>query len=390
MTAPYALEGFSSLAGALRAVPGAQPPLALQSSRRDWASRLAAGQSAAALPDLMAGVFNLCSRAHRLCSRLAIQASAPLWRDTPQEVARSLRAETTQEHIRRVALDWPRLLSENRSEGAFAQMALDTLRRCPLFASDGNAGAWPHTLAWLQGEWLQMPAEVWEAHWRAGGVSWLTEWARCSEGWLAGLLRETVALDEVAWVDPTLAFPAPASDADARTFAGLLRTQPGFALAPTWNGDSAHTGCWTRLTSSRSTAPMTSRELLGSRLSELVRLCLEGAGKALDAETLSFGAAQTGENQALAWVEMARGLLVYQVEIQWTQGSAKVVSCQVVAPTEWNFHAHGVVATHIAGLDVSQSAALLDRKVRMLMAAFDPCVPFEVLFMHSSAEVSDA
>lgn len=393
MTPRNSFQGFSSLAGALRVVPGAQPPHALLSTRRDWAPRLAKGQVAAALPNLMASTFNLCSQAHRLCARLAIQAVAPLWRDTPPDVARSLRVETAQEHIRRMALDWPRLLSGTGAELAFARIAHDTVRRCPLFASDPNPDSWPATLDWLQREWLQMPAAVWEAQWRADGVSWLTAWTRRREGWLASLLCDAAAPDEVALVDPKAALPAPASEADARTLARLLSTQPGFALAPTWNGACAHTGCWTRQASSRPITPMTPMtpwELLGRRLSELIRLCLEGTGSQHAPDTLSFGAAQTGESQALAWVEMARGLLVYRVELHRAQGPATIVSCQVVAPTEWNFHAHGVVARHIATLDADQPAELLDRKVRMLMAAFDPCVPFEVLCARSSAEVSDA
>ena len=61
---------FAALAGGLRVVPGAQPPQALQSSRRNWAAQLAVGQSAMALPTLLASVFNLCSHAHRVCAQL--------------------------------------------------------------------------------------------------------------------------------------------------------------------------------------------------------------------------------------------------------------------------------------------------------------------------------
>ena len=65
------VAGMANLAGSLCVVPGARPPCALQSSRRDWASRLAVGQTAAALPGLLASVFNLCSQAHRLSAVLS-------------------------------------------------------------------------------------------------------------------------------------------------------------------------------------------------------------------------------------------------------------------------------------------------------------------------------
>jgi Ni,Fe-hydrogenase I large subunit len=86
-----------------------------------------------------------------------------------------------------------------------------------------------------------------------------------------------------------------------------------------------------------------------------------------------------GEGQGLAWVEMARGLLVHRVAVNHTQGPAKVVACDVIAPTEWNFHPHGVVAQYATGLDVGEPADMTEHRVRLLMAAFDPCVPFEVL-----------
>ncbi|MFN3495727.1 MAG: hypothetical protein ACK40L_14590, partial [Hydrogenophaga sp.] len=102
---------LSSLAGSLRVAPGAPLPLALQSSREDWAPRLARGQAVSAWPGLMASLFNLCSHAHRLCAQLAIDAAAPGLLPAPQQVAQRLRTETAQEHIRRIGLDWPRLLT---------------------------------------------------------------------------------------------------------------------------------------------------------------------------------------------------------------------------------------------------------------------------------------
>ncbi|MCY1312310.1 hypothetical protein D9M70_627220 [compost metagenome] len=57
---------------------------------------------------------------------------------------------------------------------------------------------------------------------------------------------------------------------------------------------------------------------------------------------------------------------------------ARVAACRVLAPTEWNFHPQGVVAQTIAALDGGQPAENAERRVRLLMAAFDPCVPFDV------------
>ena len=70
---------------------------------------------------------------------------------------------------------------------------------------------------------------------------------------------------------------------------------------------------------------------------------------------------------------MARGLLVHHVVLDGA--CARVVACRVLAPTEWNFHPIGVVAQRVSRLDGYTPDAL--RQLRLLMAAFDPCVPFE-------------
>lgn len=386
---------FAALAGGLRVVPGAQPPQTLQSSRRNWAAQLAVGQSATALPGLLASVFNLCSHAHRVCAQLALDAAMPGVQPAlpPLHVAQRLHTETAQEHIRRMGLDWPRLLAAPGADAHGvdgAAQAHAALQRCPLLTSaahgtpSGDNGPWPATLAWLQAELLHMPATTWLAQWQAGGAGWLRDWAAGSTDWLAALLQGARLADVAAPVNPAMALRVhAAADADTdavgmRELSAALDAQPGFALRPQWRGACAHTGNWARLHNLAIGQALTPWGLLGSRLAELAQLCLHGAHPPGEPAVLSFGAVPVGEGQGLAWVEMARGLLVHRVAVSNAQGRAKVVACDVVAPTEWNFHPHGVVAHCVAGLDVGEPADMIERRVRLLMAAFDPCVPFEV------------
>lgn len=376
-------SALSSLAGSLRVTPGAPLPLALQSSREDWAPRLARGQAVSALPGLMASLFNLCSHAHRLCAQLASDAAAPGLLPAPQQVAQRLRTETAQEHIRRIGLDWPRLLAVEPGAAAMAgaDAAHAALHRCPLLlpAATLPTDPGPTTLTWLQDELLQMPATTWQRAWQACGADWLHDWSHRHTGWLPALLRVAREADTAVPLDPATALRAHA-DADGQcNLSAALALQPGFALHPLWHGASAHTGSWTRLNDLSADLPLTPWALLGSRIAELIRLCLPDAPGQSGAGWLSFGSLATGERQGLAWVEMARGVLVHQVEIDGTGGDARVAACRVLAPTEWNFHPQGVVAQHIAGLDVGQPAEDVKRRVRLLMAAFDPCVPFDVM-----------
>jgi hypothetical protein len=74
----------------------------------------------------------------------------------------------------------------------------------------------------------------------------------------------------------------------------------------------------------------------------------------------------------------ARGLLVHQVEIDGADREPRVAACRVLAPTEWNLHPAGVVAQTIDALYTTEPVAAVERRVRLLMAAFDPCVPLDV------------
>lgn len=370
---------LSSLAGSLRVAPGASLPLALQSSRQDWAPRLARGQAVSALPGLMASLFNLCSHAHRLCSQLAIEAASPGLLPAPQQVAQRLRTETAQEHIRRIGLDWPRLLAAG-GQAAWAAQAQRALQACPLLAPAATAAAdpWPATLAWLEDQLLQMPATTWLRAWLACGADWLLDWSHRHTGWLPARLRAAREADTAVLLDPATALRAHADVAGQRSLSAALALTSGFALHPLWHGACAHTGSWTRLNGMDVELPLSTWALLGSRIAELIRLCQPDAPGQSGAGWLSFGSLRTGPGQGLAWVEMARGLLVHQVEIDGTDGDARVADCRVLAPTEWNFHPQGVVAQRIAGLNATEPAATVERRVRLLMAAFDPCVPFDV------------
>lgn len=368
------MNAMPDLAGRLRVRPGAPLAQALHSSRHDWAGQLGPGRPAAALPGLLASLFNLCSHAHRLCAQLAIHAARPGAVPAPTEVAQRLRHETAQEHVRRIGLDWPRRLGP--ADGPFQAAALRALQDCPLLRPAANGEApWPQALDWLQRECLQMPAATWLRAWQACGADWLLDWCARHGGWLPALVRHAREADSGRALDMARALRAHERDDHLRTLAAALALKPGFALQPSWQEACAHTGPWARHHGADDGLPLTPWALLGSRLAELVRLCLPD-GPGLGSGWLRHGALRTGDGQGLAWVEMARGLLVHQVALE---AAAPVVrACRVLAPTEWNFHPAGEVAHRLSALDSTLPAALQARQLNLLMAAFDPCVPFEV------------
>jgi hypothetical protein len=365
---------MNHFAGALQLRPGAPVPHNLRSTRQAWASRVAPGRAASDLPGLLAGLFSLCGHAHRTASQLAIRVVEPGLLPSVQPVAALLQRETALEHLRRIGLDWPRLLASADPEVTAA--AADGLRRCPLIRDAASPAPWPAMRQWLQDEWLHMAPATWLRAWQACGADWLADWSLRHPGWLPTLLRAVRVADMP--LPPAAALRPHAEPASLRALGATLALQGGFALQPRWQGQVAHTGPWARLHERAPGQAWTAWSLLGSRLAELVRLCLPDAPGETGAGWLAWGALPTGERQGLAWVEMARGLLIHQVALADTApGAAPLVrSCQVLAPTEWNLHPEGVAAQALAALPAD--APDLPARVHLLMAALDPCVPFHI------------
>ncbi len=75
-----------------------------------------------------------------------------------------------------------------------------------------------------------------------------------------------------------------------------------------------------------------------------------------------------------AVVETARGLLMHEVALD----GDRVDDYVIVAPTEWNFHAQGVLGAGLAELAAPTPTALRATVERCVLA-LDPCVACEIL-----------
>lgn len=360
------------LAGVLRVAPGQARPHNLVSSRRDWATLLTHGVPATSLSSRLGSLFSLCGHAHRLCADMAV--TAVLGRSAPAQlnVAQELQQETLREHVRRIGLDWPGRLAFGVVSEQARQQAHAALQQCPLFvpvASDLQQ--------WLGTHLLGMPAQEWLTQWEQDSAAWLRAWSNKNPGWLAGLLRQARPLaDRAAPAAPFLRVHA--SDAGLRALADCLVRQPGFTRQPLWRGQCAETGPWTRLRQATPEVINTPWLRLGSRLADLVRLALPDEPGRSGASWLTIGSMATARREGLAWVEMARGLLVHHVQLDGTGDNARVASCQVLAPTEWNFHPQGAVAQVLEQLPIPSTSGVC-REVDLLFSAYDPCVKHEFL-----------
>jgi hypothetical protein len=364
---------IDQLTGVLQVRPGRQRPAALSGERPDWAAKLARGRAASALPDTLAAIFSLCGEAHRLCARAAVGAA--LGRaHTAGEAARPLRAETVREHLRRMLLDWPGRLVPAPSHDAQCALA-----SCPAF----RAGVDDATLArWVEQQLVGRPLAGWLDDWERGSAAAWVRWCAEGTGWLPRLMRDVQGFADTPLTPCAPLFAHAATDG-VRRLADALRDDPTFTRHPRILGACAETGSWTRLNDT-SPMPHSAWQRLAARVAELVRLLLPDAPARTGTQWLRSGALPLASGEGVAWVEMARGLLVHHVVLDGGQGDARVEHCRVLAPTEWNFHPDGAVAQALEALPDDGSPDTL-RRVGALMAAYDPCVRYELPDRHEES-----
>lgn len=72
-------------------------------------------------------------------------------------------------------------------------------------------------------------------------------------------------------------------------------------------------------------------------------------------------------------LEAARGRLVHQVHIE----NKHIIDYQILAPTQWNFHPHGLLPKQIKTLTYKTKEEFI-KKVALCVNAIDPCVGFNI------------
>ena len=157
--------------------------------------------------------------------------------------------------------------------------------------------------------------------------------------------------------------------AQLRAIAQDLCANPDFALRPLWLGACAESGAWCRLRHRQVPGAIHSAwSRLQARWVELLELA-HGPIES-QATLLHSGALPLGAGQAIAWCEMARGLLLHWVQLD---DQHRVQDYRVLAPTEWNFHPDGALAQALTQLHPTDVAAAC-----CLASAYDPCVQCSV------------
>lgn len=292
-------------------------------SERPEVARVLRGKSADEAVGLVPMVFALCGKAQGWAAAMALAAARGV--ETPPMLAPEIEVEVLREHLWRLMLDLPPLLGMEPRRELFAAAARAVAARdkAALVAALGD-DFWNELMGALAEQ--EEPADT------------------------GGLLLPVMSAAHSITVWP--------------------RLTRELSRAPRWEDEPAETGAFARWQGQNpaAAAPLAAR--WHARSAEVWSWAAGGA-KVGAGGTAS--AAQVAPGVGRALVETARGLLMHEITLE----GDRVADYVIVAPTEWNFHRHGVLQDWLEGRPCEDRMAMR-RFVASAVAALDPCVRWEL------------
>ena len=340
---------------------GAPHDVQIHSRRPVHAARTLRQRTPAEAEALVGQLFTVCNVAQGLACRHALrQASGGSPDVTPVSDRRALLLETVREHLWRILVDW--------AEHTHSVVDADSLRRCRLLADDARAD---DVARQLRSAVFGIPLQHWLD---IEHVSDLLHWARTNDTIAARMVR---SLNRRGWCVAGACELPFLPETPARDLHETLAS-PGadrFIEQPEWTDGPHETSPLARTQHSvlvRSVQSRFGRGLLARHVALLVELA--EAPSRLDSPVVRRSAsASLPPSTGVAQVDAARGRLVHRVVVD----DGRIQTYQIVAPTEWNFHPHGVLAKGLAALGDDSREQLVEQAT-LLIKAVDPCVGFEL------------
>ncbi|SEQ41606.1 Nickel-dependent hydrogenase [Amphritea atlantica] len=150
-----------------------------------------------------------------------------------------------------------------------------------------------------------------------------------------------------------------------------------FCATPRWQGECCETGSYSTYRGELQHFKQRGWHELSCRYAAML-LQLSQIPGAISADC-SAGVTESAERTAedigvgLGIVATSRGQLLHRVEMM----GERVLSYHILAPTEWNLHPRGLVATKLQGVRTETDSQALSLGRTMLLLA-DPCVAFDI------------
>jgi uptake hydrogenase large subunit len=357
----------------------------VRSTRPTIAARVLAGKAPADAASTVRRLFSICGGAQGAAAAAALAAAGATGATLESANRdREVLLEALQDTFWHLLIDWPN--SMGTAPCATPVAAVRFQIAAAMRGTDGTPQLQEAAAMRELGERLSaiaaqsvfgMPPAAWLEQ---DGVEALLAW--CARGTTvpATLLYRVVTLWPTLGASTTPLMPAPRREELLRVVVPAMRDDPAFSSAPTWAGGAVETGGLARMRDEPMVVALQQCygnavvTRMAARLTELARmlqaLVVSDAATAASPRVRSVA---LGTGEGMAAVETARGMLLHRARLV----DQRVSEYQIVAPTEWNFHPGGALATGLVGLAADDDAQLRGA-ARLAVHALDPCVTFQV------------
>ncbi len=377
------IEGRLSIG--LSASSGQVSRVSIDSTRQVHASRVFHGKDVTETLRTLPMLFTLCGMAQACAGVRACEQALGVSPGPGIESLRGclVRMETLREHLWRILLDWPLFLGESPEKQGMVDILVVQRDYRQVLTNGHDPFLQPGDRVFHD---QKIPRELeqkislilWQAVFGVSPTHWLgIGYPETLEQWAeSGVTVAARLIDHVmksGWSDLGKCELEALPFLEQGHLQRMLQDED-FVMRPHWFGDCRETTCLTR-TDSPLLRQLRSRHGNGllvrlvARLTEMVQL-----SRNLQPETEFAGAQGSAgvQNPGIGQVAAARGQLLHRVSLE----GERVVSYQILAPTEWNFHPQGVVARSLAMVygDTEQ----MERQAGLLINAIDPCVGYEL------------
>lgn len=343
-------------------------------STRPQAYRILTGK----LPDnaiqLAPMLFSICGKAQQAAAIAAV--SAARGHETPQDIVleRGVACEAMQEHLWRLLLDSPKLLGLPQQQEQFVRWhgALNAIA-----AGHGNA---ENLRTELHQTLLGTPDAEWQ---RFDSYAGLNEWWNSGRGLcapiFAALDRKEDALNFVGGIAACDLLPKWRASDVLQTYAGHFNHE--FAAMPQHEGRAMETGAlahWQHTPLLQDVLHRRPARLLARVIARLIDLLDSAQALAQEKVTERVAGISAADAAGLSVVRTARGMLLHYARIE----AERIAEYLIVAPTEWNFHPRGALASGLTGLKENDAGRLMET-VKQYVLSLDPCVEYEIEVAHA-------
>lgn len=361
----------------------------ISSTRPLELSKMFIGKSPEQVLMVIPMMFNICGTAHSYAALSAIQQNMNITTNPKLAIAHELllQIEIAREHLMRIFLDWPKLLTLNQDKAIlmevnsltdhFTHSLFGTQKpfnfNAPEISFDKVGKLVQNLENFLQKNVFSIPCQSWLDN------KDIVNWATTTDTLVANTLEligsiqpyspgsvQILHLPELN--NELLLEQFDAADADR------------FIGQPDWLGKNYETTSLSR----QHKHPLL-RSLLNNSTNDLqlrwVARLAELAGIPQKMHELLMHIKQENfahyENQqhntGLSQIETARGRLIHRVNVD----QDLISQYQILAPTEWNFHPKGIVAKSLSKLSTGNKKDL-SKLAHLIINTIDPCVGYEL------------